>query len=206
VIAADDLGAWYGFGTIEIGFDFQFADSPLVIGILGSYDFNGNTDDETNGQLAILPVLDPDLADLNSHLKVETDDAWFLGGRVGFSVFNNASLLYVLGGYTWINGSVESEHSLDVLGAEVASFTIEEDETVDGWTLGGGVETLLWENVSLKVEYRHDFLDEIEFEDRTVLDEDDDGDQLVLDHDGSVDFGRDTIRAVLSWRMNPFDW
>src|SRR5688572_17005856 len=39
-LSADDLGAFYGFGTVEAGFDFDFGGG--VIGILGNYDFNGD--------------------------------------------------------------------------------------------------------------------------------------------------------------------
>ncbi len=61
--------------------------------------------------------------------------------------------------------------------------------------------------MSLKLEYRHDFLDDVEAEQTTVFfEDDDDGDTIDGQKEASVDFERDTIRAVLSWRMNWFDW
>jgi opacity protein-like surface antigen len=204
-----DLGESYGFFTIEAGFDFQFADSPFVLGILGSYDFNGDNGAETEDSLTVLPeneiIGNPDVAKLTHQAKADIDDSWFLGARAGFAVMNNSALLYVLGGYTWVNGHLESEHSLDILESEAHySFDEDADDSVDGWTLGGGVEAMLWESVSLKLEYRHDFLDDVDFDESEEVADFGDFGHLDVNREGSVDFERDTIRAVLSWRFNPW--
>lgn len=210
-IFGDDLGAWYGFGTVEIGFDYQFEDSPIVIGILANYDFNGSNDAEGSSDTSLLPGVGPDgeaLVSLNNSVEAELDDSWFLGGRLGF-VMNENTLLYGLAGYTWAEGKIKSDHALDVLGGggvvEIAGTHVDEEDDVDGWTVGAGLEHLITENLSLKVEYRHDFLGDVEGDSSEILLQDnDDGDNISLDNETKVDFSRDTIRAVLSWRFDPF--
>jgi outer membrane immunogenic protein len=187
---ADDLGAFYGFGTVEAGLDFQFPNSPFVLGVLANYDFNGDSsaDAETN----LSDDGDP------AHLSIEAElkDTWFIGGRAGFSVWDNHSLVYVLGGYTFADGKIKSEFDVDCCGVFDSSHQ-HENGSVDGWTIGGGIETMLWDAVSLKLEYRHDFLDDLDFNEPTEDGEDDN----TSFHEGQVDFSRDTVRAVLSWRF-----
>jgi outer membrane immunogenic protein len=193
-ISADDLGAWYGFGTVEAGFDWQI--DSFLIGILGNYDFNGDSSADAE---AFSEEDDGDFTE--STIEAEVDDTWFLGGRLGF-IFNEDSLIYVLGGYTWADANVKSTHEFEI---EDGGFddraNIDEDESVDGWTIGGGLEHLLTENVSLKLEYRHDFLGDVDWDE---CGEDDDGPDCENIATGEVDFGRDTIRAVISWRFNPW--
>jgi|GEM_PF-556397 len=199
-IDGDDLGAWYGFGTVEIGFDVQFDNSPIVLGILANYDFNGNSDADAQSA-----AVEQDAGDIDefyvSEIEAKLEDTWFVGGRIGVA-FNEDTLIYALGGYTWAKGKVEAFHAYDDNDDDDAA-SIDEDENVDGWTVGGGIEHMLTENLSLKVEYRHDFLDSIEWDQRAFdpewgIDEEN-------RHSGEVDFGRDTVRAVISWRFNPFD-
>ena len=189
-IEDDDLDAWYGFGTIEVGFDVQFDGSPFVIGILANYDFNGDSsaDAESSSSFETLS--------LDNRIEAELDDAWFVGGRVGF-VFNDDTLIYGLGGYTWVDGQVKADAEETSTG--FVSTHVDEEESVDGWTIGAGIEHLITANLSLKVEYRHDFLDEIDFDEAHA------NNGVILTQEGSVDFSRDTVRAVLSWRFNPFE-
>lgn len=205
-IDGNDLGAWYGFGTIEAGFDFQFENSPFVIGILANYDFNGSSSADANGSLST-PIFANGAA-LNSRVEAELDDSWFLGGRLGF-VFNDDTLVYGLGGYTWVNGRVKSDHQLDVNtndeSVEVAGVHSNDKDNVDGFTLGAGIEHLITESLSLKVEYRHDFLNDMKINETTVFEDADIGpfQDIAVTNDTKVDFSRDTVRAVLSWRFNP---
>ncbi|MGE3875171.1 MAG: outer membrane protein [Parvibaculaceae bacterium] len=200
----DDLGQWYGFGTIEVGFDYQFDQSPFVIGVLANYDFNGDTEAEANGSL--FTPLGPG-ASLDNRVSAETDDAWFLGARLGFAtglMDSQDTLLYVLGGYTWIKGKVKTENSVS-FGGNSVGLEAEDKSSVDGWTLGAGIEHLITENLSLKLEYRHDFLDDIDVDETTTFDVFGGSDpDLAINQTANVDFSRDTVRAVLSWRFNPW--
>lgn len=193
----DDLGSFYGLLTAEAGFDYDFG--GFVLGILGSYDFNGDNDASAENNTS---ETDGDFSDHS--IRAELDDTWFLGGRLGFTtggIFGNASntsLIYVLGGYTWANGNVQSDFDMQIeSGDHNDSSHVDEDDSVDGWTIGGGIETMIWEGVSLKVEYRHDFLDDVDFSEFTENGQSD-HDSF---HEGSVDFSRDTVRGVLSWRF-----
>lgn len=205
-INGNDLGSWYGFGTVEAGFDYQFEDTGFVIGILGSYDFNGsNSADATN---SLFTPLIEEGASINSKVEAELDDSWFLGGRLGF-VMNDDTLIYGLGGYTWVKGKVKSQHNILVDEGngpeEFGGINSSDSDNVDGWTLGAGIEHLLTENISLKLEYRHDFLNDIQVNDSTTFVDANIGpfDDIAVLNDTKVDFSRDTVRAVLSWRFNP---
>lgn len=196
-IKADDLGAWHGFGTVEVGFDYQFDNSQFLIGILANYDFNGDSSADAESF-----TFEDDGNFSESAIEAELGDAWFLGGRLGF-VMNENTLLYGLGGYTWVKGKVEAFHELVEDGNESAAL-FDDDDNVDGWTIGAGIEHLLTESLSLKLEYRHDFLDNIEW-DGFAFDPNEGEINEDNRHYGKVDFSRDTVRAVLSWRFNP-DW
>jgi outer membrane immunogenic protein len=193
-LSGNDLGAFYGLLTVEAGFDYDFG--GFVLGILGNYDFNGDSsaDVEYNREED-----DDDFE--NSKLEAELDDTWFLGARAGFTVGGitggpNTSLIYVLGGYTWADGSVESSVDFRCCNdGHSGDLNVDEDGSVDGWTIGGGIETMIWDAASLKVEYRHDFLDDIEWDECGA---NDDCNERTA---GEVDFSRDTVRAVLSWRF-----
>jgi outer membrane immunogenic protein len=215
-----DLGKWYGFGTVEVGYDFAWADGSFVFGILGNYDFNGDNGAEVERNTNVLgpdvegdgPFGDDSVLNFNERLKVDTGDAWFLGARAGWApaFLDNAggagsSLIYILGGYTWMDASVKAERSINFEGEEIVHEEADADDNVDGWTLGAGIETLLWTNVSLKIEYRHDFLDDAEADvsERVFTFEGGilDGDHIDANKEASVDFSRDTIRGVISWRF-----
>jgi outer membrane immunogenic protein len=195
-----DLGSGlYGFGTVEAGFDYDFG--GFVIGILGNYDFNADSSASSEAHHE-----NDDGEFTTSEIEAELDDTWFVGGRLGATVGgltggDNTSLIYVLGGYTWADGNVKAFHEFDDDDGDDV-IEIDEDESVDGWTIGGGIETMLWEAVSLKVEYRHDFLDDIDIEGECGTD--DDGPDCENLGDANVDFSRDTVRAVLSWRFGGF--
>lgn len=190
-IDSDD-GKFYGFGTVEIGADYQFEDTGFVVGILGSYDFNGSNKSETESFAAAEDGV------LGGNIESELKDTWFVGGRAGFA-FNETSLIYGLGGYTWAKGKVKSTLGFDFVNGDDFG-QIDEDDNVDGWTLGAGIEQLLTENISLKVEYRHDFLGKIDW-DQAAFDPEWGGVDPDNRSSGKVNFDRDTIRAVLSWRF-----
>jgi outer membrane immunogenic protein len=188
-----DLAKWSGFGTVEIGADYQFHDSPFLIGFLASYDFN----DDTSAHGESFTVEDDDDFSRSS-IDAELDDSLFVGGRLGF-VFNETSLLYGLAGYTWVDGKVKASHEFDE-GAFDGAISVNKHESVDGWTIGAGLETLLSDIFSIKLEYRHDFLDDINWSESVV---DDGFITETSETSGKVDFGRDTVRAVISLRFNP---
>jgi outer membrane immunogenic protein len=198
-LKADDLSKWYGFGTIELGADYQFPNSPLLIGFLASYDLNGDTSANADS------FSGTDNGDFTqSSAKAELDDSLFVGGRLGI-VLNDTTLLYGLGGYTWVDGKVKASNGFDrstFFEAVPIDFfggsSIDKKESVDGWTIGGGIEQMLTDTFSIKLEYRHDFLDDIKWNETDFFDG-----ISATQTSGKVDFSRDTVRAVISVHFNP---
>jgi len=74
---------------------------------------------------------------------------WSLLGRAGI-LANPSTLLYLVGGYT---GQNINTSGTAVAGGAVASFS--RNDTVHGWTVGPGFETLLTGGWSAKLEYRY---------------------------------------------------
>jgi opacity protein-like surface antigen len=93
---------------------------------------------------------------------VELGNSWSIGGRVGFLPMENV-LLFVTGGYTQIDAEITAEFEGSAYnsgflrgGGKGANWNIDSShsEWLDGYYVGGGVETLFNENISFKVEYR----------------------------------------------------
>lgn len=74
---------------------------------------------------------------------------WSVLARAGF-LANPSTLLYLVGGYT---GQNISTSGTAVAGGAVASFS--SNDTVHGWTVGPGFETMLMGGWSAKLEYRY---------------------------------------------------
>jgi outer membrane immunogenic protein len=85
---------------------------------------------------------DFDFADISaegSGIDVDLNHAWSIGARLG-GLVTPKTLLYATGGYT------QAEFNSDVLGISGAE---------DGYFVGAGIEHMLRENWSLKLEYRY---------------------------------------------------
>lgn len=65
-------------------------------------------------------------------------DAWTVGARVG-ALLNADTLAYGLAGYTWADASVKGVGS----------------EDIEGWVVGGGLETRLADQWGARLEYRY---------------------------------------------------
>lgn len=181
-----DENEFHGFGTVEIGADYQFEGTAFVLGILASYDFNGSSQAQSSATAAA-----GEDGFITAEIQSELEDTWFVGGRAGF-VVNDTSLLYGLGGYSWAKAKAKWLLGIDFGGGDDTA-RMDEDEAVDGLTLGAGLEQRLNESISLKIEYRHDFLGSIKWDEAPF----DPGNTAS----GELDFSRDTLRAVLSWRF-----
>jgi outer membrane immunogenic protein len=159
----DGIGGEGILGTAQLGYDYQLS-QRMVIGAFVDYDFSGiSTDiDASDGEFSL-------------STEIELDHMWSIGARLGFLATPD-TLVYGLIAYT------QGEYSWDDLGLNV---------DVQGWSFGGGIETRLTENWSLKGEYRF-----TQFDEETLFA--DDG--FSIDAEPSVH----TARAVLSYRFNPF--
>lgn len=146
-------------------------------GILGTaqlgYDY------QLSSRLLIGAFVDYDFSGISTEVRflenstdLDLDHMWTIGARLGLLATPD-TLVYALLGYT------QGEFSAD-------DFDVNLD--VEGWTFGGGIETRLTENWSIKGEYRFTQFDEESF-------------YGVIDLEPSVH----TARAVLSYRFNPFE-
>ncbi len=129
-------GTASGFvGSLGLGYDKQFG--SMLIGVMGDYQFRTNK--TTIGGV-----------------NVKESDAIFLGARLGFLPTHNM-LVYVLGGYTWLNhsGLVNSLQTADPFYGAPGYEAKYSDGSFGGFTLGGGAEIPVARNVYLGVEGRH---------------------------------------------------
>jgi outer membrane immunogenic protein len=131
-----DFGSQGFLGTVQAGYDFQFPLSRWVAGVFVDYDWVSAEAER---------VLNPGAPSLRR--KISLDDEWSVGGRLGY-LFSPDTLVYGLAAYTSQSTTVTGVFSQD----PNHQFTQSMDG--GGWSLGGGVETHLQDNLSLKFEYR----------------------------------------------------
>lgn len=182
-----DTGTTFGFGTVQLGYDRQLS-KDFVVGLFADYDFHSGSSD-TNSSVLDIDVLLP-ISLLSTVTDVEIDNSWTVGGRLGFLV-TPATMLYGLAGWTHTSVSIDGVFTAaDILGLG-AGVAFSEEEDIDSLTVGAGVETLLRDNLSLKVEYRY-----------TDLDAFGASSPITTLEFASVNFDTDihTVRAVLTWR------
>ncbi len=141
-------GAAISYGTTTLGTDgdqggisadgpglggrigFDLQRGPIVFGILGDFNY-----------------FDQKL-ELGGTEIASKDWGWDIMGRVGLTGFNNAALFYIVGGY----GQDEFSASSAVCRGDCSA-------TVATWKLGAGIEGQLRPNLTLGLEYIHDFHD-----------------------------------------------
>jgi outer membrane immunogenic protein len=140
----DREGAFIGGG--QIGFNWQAG--GWVFGVEG--DFSATSAERTFvccGPVAAA-VLIPPFA-LGDTITVSNDWQASVRGRLGFAW--DRFLVYGTGGVAFAN--IEATVGL-VPGGAFPGFFGTADDTLTGWTAGGGIEFGLWDNWSLGVEYR----------------------------------------------------
>lgn len=150
------------------GYDWQWGDDA-VIGFLGELDWMGaQSTASLNASGAGLSVTS------------RTNFAWNLLGRVGF-LPTRTTLVYAVAGYT---GQFVSTWGTATLGASGTSF--QRDDYFNGWTVGPGIETVVYGGWTTRLEYRYTQLEE-----RSVV------------TGASIQPANHTIRAGLSYKFGP---
>ena len=146
----DGIGADGAFGTVSAGLDYQI-NPQLVIGAFVDYDFAD-----------IATKFDANLFGTTINAQTKLEDVWTIGGRIGF-LPSPSTLVYGLAGYSHASVTdltiTTSTGFTGVIG--VPSF--------DGWTVGGGIETMIFKNVSLKGEYRYTQFDQKSLDLETLI-------------------------------------
>jgi outer membrane immunogenic protein len=185
--AIDGIGGSGGFGTVEIGYDYQIA-PKFVIGIFANYDFDdisATASGAVSGQataesrlftknlkpLVIAPPVSTSISASGSG-TLRLTDQWAAGGRIGY-LLNPTTLAYFLGGYT--------EAYFDF----PAGF---HNTDFSGYVVGGGLQTLLGGGWSVKLEYRYS-----EFDRQTIFSKS----GAVVTDEPTIQ----TVRAVLAYKV-----
>jgi outer membrane immunogenic protein len=159
VVSLDGVASTGVIGTVEVGLDRQFGN--FVAGVFFNYDFGDNVATTLNA--------------LSIEASINQTDSWTAGGRLGYLV-NPSTLAYALGGYT--------QSRFELQGITGLSWS----RDADGWTVGGGLETKLTPNWTLKGEYRY-----TEF--NTVT-------PIALVPDLHIDSSVQSARMVLSYKFD----
>jgi outer membrane immunogenic protein len=156
---SDGDTAFRGIG--QIGFDWEIAPS-FVIGAFGDLNFGQETGISNKYHYE-------DFYNFHDKFSYGVDTLWTLGGRVGYGTEN--TLFYGLVGYSWADTQAKLGIYCSDEGGDCWA-TAKNDDTVNGWTFGGGVEFKgwLWDTFSTAVEYRYTDLDSVK---ATVWDGDD---------------------------------
>jgi outer membrane immunogenic protein len=128
-LATNDIKGGFGGGTI--GYNWQTPGSTWLWGL---------EVDAAGSDLKYREALTPFLTFED---KIRAFGS--VTGRVGITA--GPALFYAKGGYAWANNRV----SLTVPGIA----TVSESKTHSGWTVGGGLEYMVWQNWSLKGEYMY---------------------------------------------------
>jgi outer membrane immunogenic protein len=140
-VGFDGFGGEGGALTIGGGYDYQFA-PKFVAGLLIDYTMHGADTD-----------LDLNIGDaITANVGFGLDNELSVGGRLGYLV-TPATLIYGSIGYSRIeldDARLSVNFGPGSFGTRVAS-----SGAIDGFFLGGGIETKITDNISLKLDYRY---------------------------------------------------
>lgn len=135
----DGIGGEGIFGTIQLGADVQVG-QRFVLGVFVDYDFSGI---KTDASLNI-----PIGPGFSATAEIPVDDMWTIGARAGF-LSSPSTLWYVGAGYSQMQlGDASFTTNIPNV---AGSFPLPEFK---GYSLLAGVESQLWHNFSIKMEYR----------------------------------------------------
>ena len=179
-----DVTAGGFFGGGQIGYNYQI--DNFVLGVEG--DIAG-----TNIEGKVRLYSDTANAEVSGHSEVD----WFATARLrgGYAATSNL-LLYVTGGLAW--GSVTSGYD-----ADLGRFGSLSDSTTNshmGWTLGGGFEYAVTENLSLKTEYLYVDLGKQKVQSFDLA-EMANIDNVAADLTIHEDIAFSTVKAGINWRF-----
>ena len=142
LVGASDLSLTGAVGGGQIGYNWQFNPNWLV-GVEVDYDWTG----QRGGALFNDPLV-------AVRETVEAKLNWLATIRARFGYITGNSLWYVTGG--WADGRRELNTTFTFLVPPTVAGALNVRSAASGWTVGGGVETKLWNsNWSAKLEYLH---------------------------------------------------
>jgi len=145
----DGIGGDGGLFTVGLGADLQVSPN-VVIGAFFDYDAT-SLESQTSLSASLAG-----LGALNASLDVEVEEMWSLGARAGY-LTSPDTLWYVLAAYTQADVS-DIDYSISAGGLNANGVFAAVDD-FSGFSVGGGVESRITQDISLKAEYRYTQLD-----------------------------------------------
>lgn len=205
----NDLGDASFMGTAQVAYDFQVGQN-IVVGAFADIDFaSGNETSFSSTTAADLTFLgglfNAPVSTITASGTVEQDFSFSVGGRIGL-IATPQTLIYGLGAYTQIELE-DAQFRFTVTdplgGGAPTDLTVNMPDSLQGFTIGGGVETKITNSLSMKFEYRYANLEgKSETAADTTL-------QCCLaivarrvqdDIEATLDMETHTIRAAFSWK------
>lgn len=124
------LGGEGVFGELSAGYDYDFG--TWVAGVLVDARYSG-----ISSELDLGPIIGPGSVD------VDADYGFDVLARAGVKL-NETTLAYALAGYSWQHFDLDA-----------SDFGFTDDWGSSGFSVGGGLEAAVTENVSVNLEYRY---------------------------------------------------
>lgn len=116
------------------GLNYQLGGSPLVAGVEADVNYSDARDGRVSRAFTGAP---------NASIRNEFDWTGAVRGRLGYAF--DRVMVYGAGGLAF------ADHTVKARGAASGS----DDTVAVGWTIGGGVEAAITDNVTARVEYRY---------------------------------------------------
>lgn len=139
------LDARGGLAGALVGWNYQWCD--WVAGIEADFAWCNL---KKSGSSSISFPLDDGTATLTTTLSAHQRFLGTVRARIGYNWCN--TLLYATGGLAY--GNAKYDASVSLTSAELsASESVSSKKTRTGWTVGAGIEKLIWCNWSVKLEY-----------------------------------------------------
>lgn len=138
--ASRDIKDTSFIGGGQVGCDYQFANTPWVIGIDGDLSWADH-----NGRAELVRI---GVDHIDGAAKLGTQGS--VRGRLGWA-FQPDWLLYVAGGLAVAHAEASTIFTRDTVGSLINSRS----DTLTGWTIGAGAEWRFAPQWSARLEYRH---------------------------------------------------
>jgi outer membrane immunogenic protein len=141
-----DGGGQGVLGSVYGGFDYQIADQA-VIGVMGDLSWSNpqSTQSLSGGGASAAVIVSPSMS-------------WSVMGRAGFLPMPS-TLIYAAAGYTGENVGTTA-----IASGGGGTALLQSNDTLNGWTVGPGIETTISGGWSTKLEYRYS-----QYEMRSIL-------------------------------------
>lgn len=146
-------------GGLQVGYNYQFDNSPFVIGVEADIQYS-DIDDRITRRTSVVGFAD-------NISRASTDMDWFgtVRARVGFTPVDRA-LVYVTGGLAYGDVDVRYSTAYPALGQLLRGKS---SGTEVGWTVGGGLEYAVTDNWTVKGEYLYYDLGTVKFSTRNPV-------------------------------------